>query len=261
MKAIVIALFAALSATAGVLPVTQVDAATLKAFDDYIATFEKGDPARFAASGQLWIDSKLAEINKGEAVVEGRYNKDAAKGSIHHFSGSIRVNKANIANFRKMMLDFPAYPKFYRGDVVSGRGDRLPDSTPDDEHYATAMALTQSAFHIDVAYDSAYDVHYRRPAEGRWTVRSASTMLRERKNPKDPAAGFYPEGNDHGFLWRTNTYWQVRERDGGLDLQVDSISLSRSAPLGLGWLGRRQARDTVEKILRDTRAAIEAQSR
>jgi hypothetical protein len=40
---------------------------------------------------------------------------------------------------------------------------------------------------------------------------------------------------EHGFVWRQNTYWSWVERDGGLYVQVESVSLSRSIPTGLGW--------------------------
>ena len=36
-------------------------------------------------------------------------------------------------------------------------------------------------------------------------------------------------------MWRLNTYWSYEERDGGLYLQIESVSLSRSIPTGLGW--------------------------
>ena len=41
---------------------------------------------------------------------------------------------------------------------------------------------------------------------------------------------------EHGFLWRQNTYWSYEERDGGLYIQIESVSLTRSIPSGLGWV-------------------------
>jgi hypothetical protein len=40
---------------------------------------------------------------------------------------------------------------------------------------------------------------------------------------------------DHGFLWRLNTYWSYAELDGGLYLQIEAVSLTRSIPRGVGW--------------------------
>jgi hypothetical protein len=70
--------------------------------------------------------------------------------------------------------------------------------------------------------------------------------------------GYYPEGEDHGFLWRTNTFWFVRERDGGIDVELDSMTLSRPIPTGFGWWGTKRTRDAVDKMLRDMKAAVDA---
>ena len=43
-------------------------------------------------------------------------------------------------------------------------------------------------------------------------------------------------GEDRGLLWRLNTYWTYEERDGGLYMQIETVSLTRSIPRGLGWL-------------------------
>jgi hypothetical protein len=67
-------------------------------------------------------------------------------------------------------------------------------------------------------------------------------------------------GEEHGFLWRMNTYWSYEERDGGLYIQIESVSLSRSIPIGLGWaIGpfiESVPRDSLEFTLRATSDAL-----
>ena len=53
---------------------------------------------------------------------------------------------------------------------------------------------------------------------------------------------------EHGFLWRLNTYWSYEERDGGLYMQIESVSLTRSIPTGFGWL----VRPFVESVPRES---------
>ncbi len=53
---------------------------------------------------------------------------------------------------------------------------------------------------------------------------------------------------EHGFLWRLNTYWSYEERDGGLYMQIESVSLTRSIPNGLAWI----IRPFVESIPRES---------
>ncbi len=107
-------------------------------------------------------------------------------------------------------------------------------------------------------YDTLYDTHYKRLGNDRWISRSSSLSIREMMDPKNPPSGYFPEGSDHGFLWKTNTYWFVRERNGGIDLEADSIALSRPNVTGFAWWGTKRSHDAVEKMLRDIKAAVQS---
>jgi len=37
-------------------------------------------------------------------------------------------------------------------------------------------------------------------------------------------------------LWRMETWWGMVERDGGVYVQSEVVSLTRDIPTGLGWL-------------------------
>jgi hypothetical protein len=156
------------------------------------------------------------------------------------------------------MEDYPNYPKYFKPDLGSASGVRQPDSTPEDEHYKNHLVLVQTTLWLNVTFDTLYDTHYRRLSKDRWMARSTALSIKELRDPKNPAAGTFPEGDDHGFLWRTHTYWFARERNGGLDLEANSISLSRPNVSGFAWWGTRRTRDAVDKMLRDTKAAIES---
>jgi hypothetical protein len=259
MRSFILALACCVTLHASLLPTLQLNTATVKAFDDYVAQYEKTVYARFASSGKIWIDDdpKKSTFEEGKPVVEPRENQDVANGSIHHFTGAMHINGATIAQVNRVMQDYPDYPAYFRPDLSSAVGELLPDSTPNDRHYHGKLQLTQSTLWMQVVYDTVYDTHYLLLNGNRWISRSAAISLKEMIDPRNPAAGFYAEGNDHGFLWRTNTYWFVRERNGGLDLAVDSIALSRPNVSGLSWWGTRRSHDAVEKMLRDIRAAVE----
>ena len=36
-------------------------------------------------------------------------------------------------------------------------------------------------------------------------------------------------------MWKMNTYWRFEERDGGLYIQCEAVTLTRNVPFGLGW--------------------------
>jgi hypothetical protein len=245
---------------AGFLPTLQLDKPAIKAFDDYINQFEKTVCAQFSLSGRLWIDtdSRKTAFEAGKPVVEPRENEDVAGGSIHHFTGAMHVNGGTIAEVRRIMEDYPNYPAYFRPDVGRATGELLQDSSAENEHFHGKLQLTESTLWLDVVFDTLYDVHYQRLDRTRWTAHSQSLSIREMVDPKNPGSGYYPEGKDHGFLWKANTYWFVREQNGGLDLEADSIALSRPNVTGFAWWGAKRSRDTVEKMLRDIKAAIEA---
>ena len=63
-----------------------------------------------------------------------------------------------------------------------------------------------------------------------------------------------------GYLWRLNTYWRFEEKDDGVYMQCEALSLTRDIPLGLGWLLRplvtRIPRESLNRALGQTRAAV-----
>jgi hypothetical protein len=61
-------------------------------------------------------------------------------------------------------------------------------------------------------------------------------------------------------LWRLNSYWRFEERDGGVWLECEAVSLTRDVPTGLGWIIEPIIRDlpkeSLANTLRSTRTAL-----
>jgi hypothetical protein len=253
---------AALCATlhASILPTFHLEPQTLQVFETYVAQFKKNVAGPWSQSGQMWIDgeSHSGAFASGKPVVQPRENTDIAGGSIHHYSGIIHIAGGTIADVRHIMQDYSNYPKYFKGDVSTGSATLDPGSTPADEHYTSHISLVQSTLWIAVSYDCVYDTHYRFPEPHRWESASSAASIKEWRDPKDVSKGYYPEGDDHGFLWRTDTFWFVRENNGGVDVELDSMTLSRPIPTGFAWWGSKRTHDAVDKMLRDMKAAVEA---
>ena len=92
--------------------------------------------------------------------------------------------------------------------------------------------------------------------------RSVATRIAEVVNPAQPDEHEKPVGHDGGFLWRLNSYWRFEEKDGGVYVEVESISLTRDIPMGLGWLIKPFVtsipRESLQMTLGSTRSAAEA---
>ena len=248
---------------AAVLPVLHLDTKTLQAFDAYVAKFEKETFKPYADSGKMSMDSsscclRNSAFKSGKPVLEAHENGDVASGSIHHFTGMMHLDHGRIEDVRHIMEDYPNYPRYFKPDVTKGSGTAEADSAPADEHYFAHLTLAESTLWFNVEYECVYDTHYRKLDENHWMSKSTTASVKEMRDAKDPAKGYFPEGDDHGFVWRTNTYWFVRQSGGGIDVEVNSLTLSRPNVTGFGWFGSKRSRDAVEKMLRDTRTAVNA---
>ena len=113
---------------------------------------------------------------------------------------------------------------------------------------------------ITVILDTNYDVRYFPLDATRCHSRAYSTRIAEVENAGKPHEHVLPLGNDHGFLWRLDSYWRFQERDGGVYVECEAISLTRSIPAGLGWLIepiiQSLPRESLANTLRETRTAI-----
>jgi hypothetical protein len=113
---------------------------------------------------------------------------------------------------------------------------------------------------LTIVLNTQHDVHYIRIGDTRYYSRSHTTRIAEVENPGGRGERERPPGNDHGFLWRLDSYWRFEQRDGGTYVECEAISLSRGVPLGLGWainpMVRALPRDSLTNTMRCTRDAF-----
>jgi hypothetical protein len=128
------------------------------------------------------------------------------------------------------MRDFSAYPQHFSPQVL--RAGLISQSG----NQAQAFMRVRQKHVISVVMDTAYDITYGQldPQHG-YSI-SRSTRIAEIAAPGTPSERPLEANEEHGFLWRLNTYWSYEEKDGGLYLQVEAVSLTRSIPHGLGWV-------------------------
>jgi putative flippase GtrA len=94
---------------------------------------------------------------------------------------------------------------------------------------------------ITVTYDTEHTVTFEQPGPALASSRSVATSIRE------------VGGDDRGFLWRLNSYWTYRQVDGGVRVDVLSVSLSRDVPALarpiVGPIAGRIARESMRRTL------------
>ena len=150
-------------------------------------------------------------------------------GFLHDWRGTAFVPGAHAADFEPLLRDFAAYPRIFAPQVLSAsilsrNGDHLVATLRVRQHHVLTVIL-----------DTTYDVTFARPGSHRGTSTSRCTRVAEIADAGTPREHALSDADEHGFLWRMNTYWACEERDGGLYLQLESVSLTRDLPHGLAW--------------------------
>ena len=88
---------------------------------------------------------------------------------------------------------------------------------------------------ITVVMDSRYDITYgQHGCAARIQHLAEHARCDEIDGSGDGTGARLSADEEHGFLWRLNTYWSYEERDGGVYLQIESVSLTRAIPTRSG---------------------------
>lgn len=234
---------------------------TLEAFQGYVRATEARLDGMRGPGHFLWAEQspeRLRQLREGQILIQpwnGKGDQEAPGGGlIHDWIGAVFVPGATLQRTLKWVQDYDRHKESYRPEVIDSRV--LSHRGNDFKIY---MRLRKKKV-ITVVLDTDHDVHYFQADSTRWYSRSYSTRIQEVDNPGTPEERLLPAGDDHGFLWRLYSYWKFEERDGGVYLECQALSLSRNVPTGLGWLIepiiRQLPRESLANTLRSTREAI-----
>jgi hypothetical protein len=144
---------------------------------------------------------------------------------LHDWSGTAFVPGAKAGDFERLLENYGAYPQVFspqvlRARVLARNGSQFHVVLRVRQHHVLTVVLdiTSNVGHVRLDASHGYSV-------------SRSTSVVEIAD----GHALSPD-ESHGFLWRINTYWSYEERDGGLYMRIESASLTRSIPRGLGWV-------------------------
>lgn len=230
-----------------------------EAFDSYISQVEARLAQQHQSTTAFLAPEDWERLQSGEPVIE-QVNPPGGPelpgAMLHHWRGTAFVAGAKAADFEQLMKDFSGYPNLYAPQVLQAKV--ISDQNKDFE---VTMRIRQKHV-ITVVLDTAYDITFGRLDAERGYSLSRSTRISEIESPDSPNERALGPDKDHGFLWRLNTYWSYEERDGGLYMQIESVSLSRSIPAGLAWAVKpfveSVPRESLEFTLKATCNALSA---
>lgn len=245
---------------------------TTDAFNRYVAVTEErmaGElrsgrkflyPDRPAAELSRDVGDAYARLKRGEILVERQEAKVNGKdvevpdGMVHHWVGVVFIPGANMAQTVAVVQDYDHRAELYKPEVTAAH---VISHQGDD--YKIFMRLYQKRF-TTVVFNTEYAIHWGQVNEKQLYANSVSTRVAEVKDAAQPDGPEIPVGHGNGYLWRLNTYWRFEEKDGGVYIQCEAVSLTRDIPFGLAWLIKplvtKIPRQSLSRALGRTREVI-----
>ena len=231
---------------------------TVEAFDRYVKAAETRIEGRARARDFLWVDGspeRLKAVRTGQIAVEpvvARGDLEIPEGLVHDWIGAVFVPGATLERTLASVQDYDHHR--HQAEVLDSRL-----LSRDGNHYRVYLRLIKKKV-LTVVLSTEHDVRYFPLDAKRCQSRSYSTRIAEVTGAGTSGEREVPAGRDHGFLWRLHSYWRFQERDGGVYIECEAISLTRDVPTGLGWLIepiiRQLPRESLVSTLRATRDGI-----
>jgi hypothetical protein len=205
-------------------------------------------------------DSDLVKLESGEVVSEELTTSAPAAeiatpgALIHHWVGTVFIPGATLQQVLAVVQDYDRHQLYYQPEVERSK---LLARSGDD--FTVYYRLKQTDI-FTVVLDTEYQIHYERLDADRETSRSYSTRVAEIVRPGTAGERALSSNDDHGFLWRLNSYWRFEQTPRGVFVQCEAISLTRDIPMGLGWmmapLVEQVPKQSLEFTLGATRKAV-----
>jgi hypothetical protein len=176
-------------------------------------------------------------------------------GLIHHWAGVIFIPGGTVGQVNAVLRDYDHQADMYKPDVRQARLIEQSGETSRifEQFYSKSI--------VTVVLNVYFEVGEKTLGNTRAESVSRSTRIAEVADFGTPAEHERTDGKDHGYMWRLNSYWRLEEKDGGIYVQIESISLSRTVPVLFAWivnpLTKSIPRDVLSRTLTNTRKAVQ----
>lgn len=218
-----------------ILPIrlaAEPSSAAVSSFNAYVASVEARLAQQHRSATAFLAPTQPSQPDPSQPVIEKltpNPSSITAGAMLHHWRGTAFVPGAKAADFDRLLRDLPAYPRYFAPQVLtaallSGQGDHLRAAMRVRQHHVLTVVL-----------DTDYEIDFGSLDDRHHYSTSRSTRVSEIASAGTSKEHALNADEEHGFLYRLNTYWSYDERPEGLYLQIESISLTRSVPSGLGW--------------------------
>jgi len=232
---------------------------TLQAWEAYVQTANLAMEQRAAGRGPFfWVDESpdlLRRVRSGELVVSNKDHSEVPSGLIHQWVGAMFVPGVTLDEVNAVFNDYDHYPDFYGPRVV-----KVKVLKQTDDYQKITMLVVQRAFGVTGAVEADDEIHIIKLDARRVYSLSDATRVQEIVDYGQPEERLPSENQGPGYVWRTVSMNRLEQRDGGVYIEMEMISLSRGIPIELRWLIKplldHMPRTVMLDTLRDTRNAV-----
>jgi hypothetical protein len=242
---------------------------TLKAFDNYVQGAEAHNNAELATRKNFLFLDVLPQresedtyrlLKRHQTII--RHSSSCASpdcshipgGIIHDWTGITFAPGVTLQQALSGLQDYDRDADYYRPTVL-----RAKLLSREGNSFRVFLRLKETHV-VTVVLDTEYEIRYLSLDSTHAVSISHSTRITEIEKAGSPQERVTLPKDDHGFLWRLNSYWRFRESDGGVYIQCNAISLTRDIPGGLGWLAgpfiENVPRESLNFTLTATREAL-----
>lgn len=230
---------------------TRLEPAAVAAWEKYVTHAERASAVDRPLMEVADERPSLMDLNPAGA----NDDVDVPGGYIHHWIGAIRIPNALVSTVQSVLEDYQHYPQVYEPDVRLSSATVVSGSAEGKVYDLRFVTERSENLGLRFAFDVRSHVSFR-SVDRDTLIDSRSYSIRESKSAKPPYADLMPEGEDHGVLWRLNSYWRLRQTGSSVYAELRVISLSRKPWLGLHDRIKVKARDSLATTLRQTQIRV-----
>jgi hypothetical protein len=251
---------AALTLLSTVASAVELKKKTVDAYDAYLAAAEQQIDREQASPEFFWgqLPQQEEKLRAGELLIQKAsvkgHSLEVPDGLVHYWSGFVFIPSVTLPRLLTFLQDYDHHQDYYKPEVARSRLLRR-----DGDHFVAYLQFVKKKV-ITVVLNTEHDVRYVQLDAKRAYSRSHTTRINEVESPGEKNEREKPAGQGGGYLWRMDTYWRFLEKDNGVYLRCDALSLTRDIPTGLGWLIgpfiTSIPKDSLSHTLNSTRAAL-----
>jgi hypothetical protein len=197
-------------------------------------------------------------LTRGVTLIQpahGNGNTEIKGGMIQDWIGAVFIPSANLPSVLAVAQDYPRHNEIYKPEVASS----LVRSHNGND-FAVYTRIVKSKLFLADVLNTEHEIHFVALDPKRVYSRAYSTRIAEVSDAGKPAEHELPVGKDRGLMWRLYEYWFFEEKNDGVVVECESVTLTRDVPFGMGKLLspiiHGLPAESIRKGLESTRKAV-----